>query len=100
MVRSPASFGPCLLLTKIVSSRLPRPLALRPFKSLDHVRREGIAGFNLLVAAILLGQVGFDFFGMLQNERDGAVDLRQRTEGGVGVKDRLGGPPVPKVVGN
>src|SRR5258706_16159146 len=35
---------------------------------------------------------------MLQNESDGAEDLRQRADGWVRFEDRLGGAPIPKVV--
>jgi hypothetical protein len=35
---------------------------------------------------------------MLQDEGDRAMDFRQRSDGWVGVKDRLGGSPIPKVV--
>ena len=48
----------------------------------------------------MIRQVSVDFLWMLQNESDRAVDPGERTDGGVGIKDRLGGPPIPKIVGN
>jgi len=39
-----------------------------------------MAGLKLFVPAILVLQLSLDLLGVLQNERDGPVDVRQRTD--------------------
>src|ERR1017187_5690686 len=82
------------------SSLLLCPFALPSLKTLDHAGREGVAGFDLFVATILIFEICLDFFWMLQDKRNCAVDLGQRSDRRVGIKDRFGRPPIPKIVCN
>src|ERR1017187_3109597 len=80
-----------------------KPAAL-PFRSslAQNARscREGVAGRDLFVATILIFEIRLDFFWMLQDKRNCAVDLGQRSDRRVGIKDRFGRPPIPKIVCN
>src|ERR1022692_3613102 len=82
------------------SSLLLCPFALPSLKTFDHAGREGVAGFDLFVATILIFEICLDFFWMLQDKRNCAVDLGQRSDRRVGIKDRFGRPPIPKIVCN
>jgi hypothetical protein len=68
-------------------------------EALDDIGREGMAGLELFVPAILVLQVSLDLLRVLQNERDRPVYPRQRTNGRIRLEDRLGRPTVPKVAG-
>src|ERR1039458_3111889 len=89
--RRPGNEGSILLLC---------PFALPSLKTLDHAGREGVAGLDLFVATILIFEICLDFFWMLQDKRNCAVDLGQRSDRQVGIKDRFGRPPIPKIVCN
>src|ERR1035441_2990213 len=89
--RRPGNEGSILLLC---------PFALPSLKTLDHAGREGVAGLDLFVATILIFEIRLDFFWMLQDKRNCAVDLGQRSDRRVGIKDRFGRPPIPKIVCN
>src|ERR1022692_2082158 len=82
------------------SSLLLCPFALPSLKTFDHAGREWVAGRDLFVATILIFEIRLDFFWMLQDKRNCAVDLGQRSDRRVGIKDRFGRPPIPKIVCN
>jgi len=67
-------------------------------KAVDHLLRHGILRLDLFKSAILIFQVGFHLGRVLQYEVDGAVNLRQRSNGRVSLEDRFRGPTASKVV--
>ena len=55
-------------------------------------------GLDLFEHAILVLQIGLDLSRVLQNECDCAVDFRQRTDGRIGLENRLRRTSSPKII--
>jgi hypothetical protein len=71
------------------SSEPGRRFFLGPLKTVDHFLRHGILRLDLFKDAVLIFQVGLHLSRVLQNEGDGALNFRQRSNRRVSLEDRF-----------